>query len=69
MVERSGGNLVFATASYNAGPGNVDKWRRANPTRDMQDFIDAIPFTETRGFVKKVLGNYAAYRSIYGGER
>ena len=66
MVERSDGNLVFAAASYNGGPGNLDKWRRANPTRDMDAFIDGIPFSETRGFVKKVLGNYAAYHSLYG---
>lgn len=68
MLERNNGNLVFAAASYNAGPGNVDKWRVARPNVDMDTFIDAIPFTETRGFVKKILGNYAAYRSLYAGE-
>lgn len=65
MVERNDSNLIFALASYNAGPGNVSKWKRQIPTSDMEAFVEAIPFTETRGFVKKVLGNYAAYHSIY----
>ena len=65
MVDRSEGNLVFALGSYNAGPGNVDKWRKRGPVTDMAAFVEAIPFGETRGFVKKVLGNYAAYHSLY----
>lgn len=72
MLERSQGNLVYALASYNAGPGNCDKWRRRFRTADMDAFIEAIPFSETRGYVKKVLGYYAAYQSLYppalGGE-
>lgn len=66
MLKRSDGNLVYALASYNAGPGNLDKWRRRNRTRDLARFVDAIPFNETRHYVKKVLGNYAAYHSLYG---
>ncbi|MCC6491028.1 MAG: transglycosylase SLT domain-containing protein [Candidatus Hydrogenedentes bacterium] len=69
MIERNDANLVFALASYNAGPGNVAKWRRRVPTSDMEAFVEAIPFEETRGFVKKVLGNYAAYHSLYNGEQ
>ncbi len=65
MVERNDANLVYALASYNAGPGNVSKWKRQIPTSDMEAFLESIPFAETRGFVKKVLGNYAAYHSIY----
>lgn len=66
MIKRSDGNLVYALASYNAGPGNLDKWRRRNRTSDTAKFVDAIPFNETRHYVKKVLGNYAAYHSLYG---
>ncbi len=65
MLERSGGNLVFALASYNAGPGNCDKWRKAVSGDDMDAFIEAIPFAETKDYVKRVLGNYAAYHSLY----
>ncbi len=66
MIKRSDGNLVYALSSYNAGPGNLDKWRRKNRTNDLSRFVDSIPFNETRHYVKKVLGNYAAYHSLYG---
>ena len=65
MMDRSNGNLVFALASYNAGPGNCDKWRRSFSGNDMDAFIDAIPFAETKDYVKRVLGNYAAYHTLY----
>ncbi len=65
MLRRSGNNLIFALASYNAGPGNCDKWRNRFPNLEMEEFIEAIPFRETRDYVKKVLGNYAAYYSLY----
>src|SRR5690606_28077995 len=65
MLERSDSNFAFALASYNAGPGNLSKWRKARPSHDLHDFIEAIPFSETNKYVKKVLGTYAAYRSLY----
>lgn len=65
ILGKQGGNTVFAIASYNAGPGNVSKWRARYDSADLDNFIEAIPFDETRDFVKKVLGNYAAYHSIY----
>lgn len=66
ILGKQGGNTVFAVASYNAGPGNVNKWRARYDATDLDNFIEAIPFDETRDFVKKVLGNYAAYHSLYG---
>jgi len=68
MFERSNGNLVDTLASYNGGPGNRDKWRKRFPNYDLDDFIEAIPFEETKTYVQKVLGNYAAYRSLYAPE-
>lgn len=65
MIERSDANYAFALASYNAGPGNLSKWRKARPSHDLHTFIEAIPFSETNRYVKKVLGTYAAYRSLY----
>lgn len=65
MLERSDYNFAFALASYNAGPGNLNKWRKARPNMDLHGFIEAIPFSETNKYVKKVLGTYAAYRSLY----
>ena len=68
MIDRSGGNLVYALVSYNAGPGNCDKWRKRFPKADLETFIEAIPFSETRNYVKAVLANYGAYRSLYSSE-
>ena len=65
MLDRSGGNLVYALASYNGGPGNCDKWRARFPGTDMDGFIESLSFAETRDYVKRVLANYAAYRGFY----
>ena len=65
MLKRSDGNIVYALASYNAGPGNLDKWKNSLPSDDLDYFIEAIPYTETRDYIKAVLGNYAAYHSLY----
>ena len=62
-------NLVETLAAYNGGPGNVSKWRKRFPNREADEFIEAIPFEETRNYVKRVLGNYAAYHSIYAMRR
>ena len=53
-------------AAYNAGPGNVNKWLRANgdprvPGTDMLDWIEAIPIYETRNYVQRVLENAVVY--------
>jgi soluble lytic murein transglycosylase-like protein/tetratricopeptide (TPR) repeat protein len=65
MLVRSDDNLIYALASYNAGPGNCDKWRVRFGNSTMLDFIEKIPYSETRWYVKAVLGNYAAYKSLY----
>ena len=66
MLTYYGGNYVLAIASYNAGPGNVNKFIRANgdprlPGVDVVDWIEKIPFAETRGYVQKVLENAVVY--------
>ena len=66
MLSYYGGNYVLAVASYNAGPGNVNKFIRANgdprlPGVDVVEWIEAIPFAETRGYVQKVLENAVVY--------
>ena len=65
MLDTYNGNVMLAVAAYNGGPGNVAKWRRATSDADPGAFTDAIPFRETRGYVRAVLGNYAAYQSLY----
>ena len=65
MLARWKGNVAFALASYNAGPGNCAKWQKQFAKADLETFIESIPFAETREYVKIVLGNYAAYYSLY----
>ena len=60
------GSYPLAIAAYNAGPGNVNKWLRANGDPrtgaiDMVDWIEAIPFSETRNYVQRVLENAVVY--------
>ncbi len=66
LVDRWGGNAMLAVASYNAGAGNVNKWIRANgdpraPDVDVIDWIERIPFSETRIYVWRVLENSVMY--------
>ncbi|NJK64885.1 MAG: transglycosylase SLT domain-containing protein [Synechococcaceae cyanobacterium SM2_3_1] len=58
-------NTVLALASYNGGPGNVAKWLNQLGFSDPDVFIEKIPFLETRGYVKAVLGNYWNYWQLY----
>ncbi|RIA46080.1 soluble lytic murein transglycosylase [Hephaestia caeni] len=60
------GSYPLAIAAYNAGPGNVNKWLAANGDPrtgavDMVGWIEAIPFTETRNYVQRVLENAVVY--------
>jgi soluble lytic murein transglycosylase len=60
-------SYILAIASYNAGPHNVKKWIRRNgdPRRggiDPIDWIELIPFNETRNYVQRVLGNLQVFR-------
>ena len=66
------GSVPLAVASYNAGTGNVSKWIRAygDPRTgqvDMVGWIEAIPFSETRGYVQRVIENTVVYDSMRGG--
>src|SRR5690242_634892 len=64
------GSYPLAIAAYNAGPGNVNKWLAANGDPrsgqiDMVNWIEQIPFTETRGYVQRVLENAVVYSLMY----
>ncbi|WP_373974309.1 lytic transglycosylase domain-containing protein [Chitinibacter sp. SCUT-21] len=64
--ERFGGNPVLATAGYNAGPGNAAKWRD-DKEMEAAIYIETIPFTETRDYVKAVLTNATHYAHFFNG--
>ncbi len=65
LLDRYDGRLYLALAAYNAGPHRVDQWRRDFPEADEEEFIEMIPFTETRTYVKNILRNYFFYRYYY----
>lgn len=59
------GNLSLVAAAYNAGPHRVLGWLVSFGHLETDEFIEHIPFVETRNYVKKVLLNNSAYRMIY----
>jgi soluble lytic murein transglycosylase len=65
------GSVPLAVAAYNAGNGNVSKWiaRYGDPRSqvDMLKWIEAIPYTETRAYVQRVIENSVVYDSIRAG--
>ena len=68
MLETFDGSYVLAAAAYNAGPRRVDQWLAANgdPRRasvDPVEWIEAIPFEETRNYVMRVLESLHVYRA------
>ncbi|MDR4459748.1 MAG: transglycosylase SLT domain-containing protein [Nitrospirales bacterium] len=60
------GNIIYAVAAYNAGPQAVKRWIGQNGHRDPDEFIELIGYRETRGYVKRVLGSYRIYRTLFG---
>jgi soluble lytic murein transglycosylase len=65
VLDRFDGRLDYALASYNAGPHRVRTWTGMDLTLDSEEFIEEIPFTETRNYVKLVLRNEMMYRRLY----
>ncbi len=63
------GNLFLAAAAYNAGPGNLARWRRdLSDITDPLLFIESLSFGETRDYVEKVMANFWIYRLRLGQE-
>lgn len=59
------GNMLYAVASYNAGPGAVRKWINNYRSNDLDAFVEDIPYAETQNYVKKVYGSYWCYKRLY----
>jgi soluble lytic murein transglycosylase len=66
MLDRFDGRVERALAAYNAGPHRVEAWTAGRPGIGTEEFIETIPFTETRTYVKIVLGAREQYRRVYG---
>ncbi len=67
LVDYFNGNEFLAILSYNAGPGNINKWlkTRVNDTGEIDMFIENVPFLETKNYIKKILSSYWVYMNIY----
>lgn len=67
LIRSFGGRLEDALAAYNAGPGRPPKWRQWGEFRDNEEFIETIPFTQTRDYIQIILRNADVYRWLYSG--
>ena len=65
MVDKFGG-FEYALAAYNAGADRVETWKNYGKYRDPQEFVESIPFTETREYVQAILRNESVYKQLYG---
>ncbi len=59
------GRIEYAAAAYNAGPARAQRWIAERGSLDIEDWIESIPFSETRGYVQGVLRYSANYRRLY----
>ena len=66
LLSRYGGNEALAIGSYNAGPEAMDRWLKARGDLALDEFVEEIPYTETRRYVKRVLMSYGIYEALYG---
>jgi soluble lytic murein transglycosylase len=66
MVDKYNGQFEYALAAYNAGADRVGDWLGQGHFRDPQEFVESIPFTETREYVQAILRNASVYRQLYG---
>ena len=65
MVDKYNGQFEYALAAYNAGSDRVSDWLGEGHYRDPQEFVESIPFTETREYVQAILRNASVYRQLY----
>ena len=70
LVSYYDGSYPLAFAAYNAGPGNVNKWLRSNGdprtgSISWVEWIEKIPFFETKNYVQRVIENAAVYEQLY----
>ncbi len=62
------GEPEIALAAYNAGPSRANTWRTWGPFREPAEFIETVPFHQTRGYIQIVLRNADVYRRLYAGK-
>ncbi|MGA3262658.1 MAG: transglycosylase SLT domain-containing protein [Terracidiphilus sp.] len=63
-MDKFGGVQEYALAAYNAGDDRVLEWQAAGPYHGIDEFVESIPFTETREYVEAILRNEETYKAI-----
>lgn len=66
LASRAGGQIAVATAGYNAGPNAARRWIPAHGTISADQYVEAIPYSETRAYVKHVMENATIYSALLG---
>jgi soluble lytic murein transglycosylase len=66
MLDKLGGVPEYALAAYNAGDYRVVDWEAAGPYSGIDEFVESIPFTQTREYVQAILRNEETYKAIDG---
>jgi len=64
LSKKYGGNFIIAAAHYNAGPV-VKKWWKNRLSNDVEEFIENVPYKETRNYIKLIVRNFFSYKLIY----
>lgn len=64
QVEKQNGQLSFVASAYNAGPNALSRWVSREPILDMFEFIENIPYDETRSYVKIIARNMLFYQRL-----
>jgi soluble lytic murein transglycosylase len=65
VLDRFGGQVEYALAAYNAGDSPVRQWLASNDYKDVAEFVESIPYSETRDYVQAILRNREMYRALY----
>jgi len=66
LMKDYNGDVIYSIAAYNAGAAAVGRWLKNSKGLKMDEFVESIPYQETRDYVKKVYASAATYRQLYG---
>ena len=66
LMKEHNGDVIYMAAAYNAGSGALERWKKSFKSLQKDEFIESIPYQETRDYVKKVFASAATYRQLYG---
>lgn len=65
VLKRFNGDVRLALASYNAGPDRAEDWIIMFPNLPKDEFVEEIPFRETRNYIRRILRSYGVYKALY----